>query len=295
MSKNPLVSVIIIFLNGEKFIQEAIESVWAQTYDHWELLLVDDGSTDQSTEMTRLYAQQYPGKVRYLEHAGHQNRGMSATRNVGIRHASGELIAFLDADDVWLPQKLERQVALLRSQPEAAMVYGATQYWSSWTGNPEDAARDYVPVLGVQPDTLFRPPRLITLLYPLGKATAPCPSDLMVRREIIDCVGGFEESFTGKYQLYEDQAFLAKVYLKGGVFVSSECWDRYRLHADSCMAVVKRAHQYHCVRRYFLHWLEAYLSREGVKDTEIRKALKTAIWPYRHPIWRRLLRRGFAE
>src|SRR5262245_21147944 len=108
MSRTLLVSVIISFLNAERFIQEAIESVFAQGYEHWELLLVDDGSTDESTAIARRYTAQHPERVRYLEHAGHQNRGLSASRNLGIRHAQGEYIAFLDADDVWLPHRSSR-------------------------------------------------------------------------------------------------------------------------------------------------------------------------------------------
>jgi glycosyltransferase involved in cell wall biosynthesis len=138
MNGKPLVSAITIFLNCEKYIEEAIESVFAQTYDNWELLLVDDGSTDNSTAIALRYAQEYPHKVRYLEHPDHENRGMSATRNLGIRNAKGEYIAFLDADDVWFPQKLEQQVATMHSQPEAEIVFGPTQYWYSWTSNPLD-------------------------------------------------------------------------------------------------------------------------------------------------------------
>ena len=169
MSSKPLVSAIVIFLNAGKFIEEAIESIFAQTYNNWELLLVDDGSTDGSTQIALRYAEQYPEKVRYLEHPGHQNRGMSAARNLGISQAKGEYIAFLDADDVWLPYKLEQQVALLESRPEAGMVYGNTQYWCGWTGRPEDIRRDFVPELGVRTDALFKPPTLLTLLYPLLK------------------------------------------------------------------------------------------------------------------------------
>src|SRR5205085_967833 len=124
MNEQPLVSIIIPFLNAGPFIEETIESVRAQTYAEWELLLADDGSTDSSTATAKRYAEGYSNRVRYLEHAGHVNRGLSATRNLGIRHSRGHLIAFLDADDVWLPHKLERQVAILNSQPEAAMVYG---------------------------------------------------------------------------------------------------------------------------------------------------------------------------
>src|SRR3990172_11731590 len=126
MSEKPLVSVIIIFYNEERFIEEALECVFAQTYTNWELLLVDDGTTDNSTAIAQRYAEKYPEKVYYLEHPGHQNRGMSATRNLVIANAKGEFIAFLDADDVWLPHKLERQLAIIESQPDAAMVYGPT-------------------------------------------------------------------------------------------------------------------------------------------------------------------------
>ena len=87
----PRVSAIINFLNEERFLQEAIESVFAQSFNDWELLLVDDGSTDGSTGIARRYAEKNPGKVRYLIHEGRQNRGMSASRNLGVRNAVGKL------------------------------------------------------------------------------------------------------------------------------------------------------------------------------------------------------------
>jgi glycosyltransferase involved in cell wall biosynthesis len=172
VEKKPLVSGITIFFNTEKYIEEAIASVFAQTYDNWELLLVDDGSTDGSTAIAKRYAQQYPEKVRYLEHEGHQNRGMSATRNLGIRNAKGEYIAFLDADDVWLPQKLEQQLAIMDSQPEAKVVFGPTQYWYSWTGNPQDTQRNAIRELWLPSNQLFQPPTLLALFLK-RKANTP--------------------------------------------------------------------------------------------------------------------------
>ena len=280
-----MVSAIVIFLNEDKFLREAIESVFTQTYDNWELLLVDDGSTDGSTAIARRYAAQHPEKVCYLEHEGHQNRGACASRNLGVRNAKGEYVALLDADDVWLPYKLEQQVAILDSHPEAVMVYGATQYWHSWTGNSEDVGRDYVPNLGIEPDTLVRPPTLLTLSLE-SRAHTPCPSDVLLRREIVERVGGFEEGFRGIYQLYEDQAFLAKVYLKAPVFVASECWDKYRLHPDSCVSVVKRVRQKYAVGLFYLNWLENYLAEQGIKNIEIRRALRNKRLRYRHANFR---------
>jgi glycosyltransferase involved in cell wall biosynthesis len=287
VNSKPLVSVIIPFFNAEKFLQETIESAIAQTYDNWELLLVDDGSTDNSSEIALHYIKQCSEKVRYLEHSNHQNRGACATRNLGICNAKGEYIALLDADDVWLPHKLEQQVAILDSQPEAAMVYGPSQKWYSWTGNPEDMQRDTEYELGVQSNTLVKPPTLLALSL-RGKTNAPCPSNILFRREMVERVGGFEEEWRGMYQLYEDQAFFAKVHLKESVYVASECWDRYRKHPDSCVAVVRQAGQADSVRLFFLNWLEKYLSEQGIKDTEVWQALQKALWPYHHPLLSRL-------
>jgi len=127
MSNKALVSIITIFLNGEPFIEDAIKSVLVQTYENWELLLVDDGSTDKSTEIAQRYAEKYPEKIRYLEHDGHQNRGMSASRNLGISRAQGTYIGFLDCDDLWMPKKLEQQVAIMETYPEIALVGGRTK------------------------------------------------------------------------------------------------------------------------------------------------------------------------
>jgi glycosyltransferase involved in cell wall biosynthesis/peptidoglycan/xylan/chitin deacetylase (PgdA/CDA1 family)/SAM-dependent methyltransferase len=274
MSEKPLVSGITIFFNGESFFQEAIESVLAQTYDRWELLLVDDGSTDRSTEIAQRYSMQYPGKIRYLEHEHHQNRGMSAARNLGSRHARGKYIAFLDADDVWLPQKLERQVAILESQPRAGMVYGRTEYWYSWTGIAEDRERDYVPDLGIPQDAIVEPPTLLTLLYPLGQKTAPCLCSLMIRSDVIKKIGGFEESFM---DYYEDQAFLTKVYLTERVFVSGGCWDRYRQHPASCSAIVNQNGQHDFLRHRFLEWLKEWLRMKKVTDSKVWKMIDAAL------------------
>jgi glycosyltransferase involved in cell wall biosynthesis len=97
------VSVIMPFFNAEAFIAEAIESVVSQSYHDWELLLIDDGSSDHSRSIACRYARQLPTRVRVLQHSGGANRGAAESRNLGIRSASADLIAFLDADDVWLP------------------------------------------------------------------------------------------------------------------------------------------------------------------------------------------------
>jgi glycosyltransferase involved in cell wall biosynthesis len=276
----PLVSIIIIFLNEERFLSEAIESVLGQTYNNWELWLVDDGSTDGSTSIARRYAERYATKFHYLDHEGHQNLGMSESRNLGILHAKGEYVAFLDADDVWLAHKLEQQVRLMLSQPEAAMVYGSPQLWHSWEAAPSNISRDSSQPIGIKPDTLIRPPTLLALF--LGKkAITPAPSDVLLRREIIDRVNRFENSFRG---LYEDQAFFTKVSFHAPVFVSGQCWCRHRQHEGSACSVGKKTGEYRSGYPAFLNWSEQYLYEKGAKNTEVWRVLQKQLWPYRHPI-----------
>jgi glycosyltransferase involved in cell wall biosynthesis len=286
MSNQPLVSVVIIFWNTERFIREAIESVLVQTYSAWELLLVDDGSSDESTAIARHYAGRYPERVRYLEHPGHANLGMSVSRNRGIRDAHGPYIAFLDADDVWFTNTLEDQVAILEAHPEAAMLYGPIQWWYSWTGRAEDRERDYVERLGVPPDAVIQPPGLLPLFL---RDKAAVPSGILARREIVELVGGFEDAFRGEY---EDQVFCAKICLNAPVFASGQCWYRYRQHPDSCVLRGQRTGDTYAARLRFLNWLAMYLSEQKVREPGVWWALELEFWRYRHPRAFRLLCRA---
>ena len=101
----------------------------------------------------------------------------------------------VDADDVWLPGKLAQQVALLAAWPEAAMVYGLSQWWYSWTGRPEDRDRDFLHPLGLLPNSVVQPPELIDRFFLRQDATIPSPSNILVRRASAERVGGFEDRF----------------------------------------------------------------------------------------------------
>lgn len=272
-------SVVVIFRDEERFITEAIDSVFAQTYPHWELLLVDDGSADASPALARQVAEREASRVRYLQHPGGVNRGMSASRNLGIRHARGAYLAFLDADDTWLATKLAEQVAVLNEQPGAAMVYGATQWWYSWTGHAEDSGRDFVHPLGVAADVPLPPPVVVTQML-RHEGTSPCTCSILVRRDVVQRVGAFEESFKS---LYEDQAFCAKVCLSYPVVASSQCWYRYRQHPDSACAVAGRTGADRVARRDFLGWLEGYLVQNEIKYPDVWAALRHEQWCSRHP------------
>jgi glycosyltransferase involved in cell wall biosynthesis len=279
----PLVSVVVPFWNAGAFIGEAIDSVLAQTFSSWEMLLIDDGSSDGSSEIGKRYAQRFPERIRYLQHDDRRNRGVAASRNLGVRHARAPSIAFLDADDVWFPNKLERQTAILESQPDAAMVCGPSQFWYSWTGRPGDVARDYVKDLRIEPAGLVKPPRLLVSYLTRGTFVAN-PSTILIRREVLERVGGFEESFIGSVQTWEDAAFLAKVQLGESVFVATECWSRYRRHENSLLSIMTSTGKTRAGRLFYLKWLENYLTQRQVKSDQVWDALRHAWWPYRHPI-----------
>jgi glycosyltransferase involved in cell wall biosynthesis len=281
------VSIVTPFLNARRFIQESIESVLAQTYDDWELLLVDDGSTDDSRSIALRYAEAHPDKIRYLAHDGRQNKGASAARNLGARHAKGEYLAFLDSDDIYLPEKLQQQVPLLDAHRDVALVYAATEYWSSWSGRPEDAGRDWIwRKYGAEPNTVIDPPRMLIAFLQDG-GTVPCMGSVLVRRTAVERVGGWEESFR---HICTDQVFHAKLSLRFPVLIADECWDRYRQHEDSSCRTVARAGQTDAAFKRYLDWLETYLAVENVADPAVWTALRKAQRPYRHPLLHRVAR-----
>lgn len=282
-SGDPLVSVVVPFWNARPFLAEAIESVIAQTFPSWELLLIDDGSSDGSSEIVRRYAERSPERIRYLEHDRHQNRGVAASRNLGICHARAPYVAFLDADDVWFPNKLARQTAILDAEPEAAMVCGPSLFWYSWTGRPEDYARNYVKPLRIAPTGLIEPPRLLVSSLTRGTFVAN-PSTILMRREALERVQGFEESFIGPVQSLEDDAFLAKVQLRESVFVATECWSRYRRHENSLLSIMTSTGKTREGRLFYLKWLENYLAQQQVDSEQVWEALHDAFWPYHHPV-----------
>ena len=120
-----VVSCIVAVFNGERFLKEALDSILAQTYRPLEILVVDDGSTDQTPYVLTGYGD----KIRYFWQS---NAGPAAARNLGLTKAKGEFIAFLDADDLWHPEKLARQMARFHARPELEMcLTHAQNFWTS--------------------------------------------------------------------------------------------------------------------------------------------------------------------
>ncbi len=166
----PRVSVIIPTFNRAWILEEAVESVLAQTYTDFELIVVDDGSTDD----TRTRLAHYGRRIAYI----HQpNQGVSAARNAGLHLASGELIALLDSDDLWAPAKLARQVAFFETHP-AAQICQTEEIWIR-RGKRINPKRRHRKPSG----WIFEPSLALCLVS---------PSAVMMRRELLDEVGWFD-------------------------------------------------------------------------------------------------------
>jgi glycosyltransferase involved in cell wall biosynthesis len=139
----PLISCIIPVYNGEHYLREAIDSILAQTYRPFEIIVADDGSTDGTAAVIAACGNQ----VRYLSQA---NRGPAAARSLGLRAALGDFVAFLDADDLWHPVKLARQMVEFEKQPEMDLCFACYRhFWMPDLAEEEERFRDH-PVSGPQ-------------------------------------------------------------------------------------------------------------------------------------------------
>jgi glycosyltransferase involved in cell wall biosynthesis len=205
----PLVSVVIPVYNGERFLKESLESVFAQTFQDYDIVCVDDGSTDGSVALL----QQYGSRVRVISQA---NAGQSAARNAGVRQATGAFVAFLDQDDLWYPAKLAQQVAVLNVEPDVVVVH--CNY------NRMDA-KGRVVVTGAAIAE-----RSSALASPLGRLIGEAlvfPSAMMVRRDVFQRVGGFDSELRG----FEDFDLIARLKQQGRFVLLHESGMGYRLHA----------------------------------------------------------------
>ncbi len=190
------------------------------------------------------------------------------------------MIALLDADDAWLDGKLITQVSIFQRNPEIGMVAEASLYWKSW--NNTNGIDLQVPV-GTDAELIYEPYELMYNLYPLGEGAAPVPSGLMIKKEAFERSGFFEESYIKEYSLYEDQAFLSKIYLQEKVYISSACNNLYRQRPGSIVTWVREKGHYHNVRGYFLKWLQNFLAEKKIEDKQLKRLLNKALFRYNYP------------
>ena len=251
---SPRVSVVIPTYNNSQTIGEAVESVLAQTYSNTEIIVIDDGSTDD----TRLGLEKYAGKIDYRYQP---NQERSVARNHGIRLARGRYIAFLDADDWWLPDKLGRQIAHAEAHPDLGLIY-------SWV-NVVDETGTQLRVLGAERPSSEATGADLFEWFLLGNS-APTPS-VVVRRECLDRVGLFDETIT----YIEDWDLWMRIASKYPVGHVAEPLACYSVHHSYLPAVFAR-HQLQEKRLVVIE--KAFAARPEI-GVDLRKhALLRACW-----------------
>lgn len=225
MNTSPLVSVIIPAYNGEKYLAVTIQSALDQTYPHKEIIVVNDGSTDNTAHVIAFFGD----RVRSIEQ---QNAGSAAARNHGIQAARGEFIAFLDADDLWLADKLRIQVDYLTKHPEVGAVYCSWQVWRP-NGDGEFAIPTVTP--SREPEDAIDPEHSGWLYNRLFHDSIIHTTALMVRREIIQQAGFFDTTLRRgqDYDYWFRLSRLAPIHKLKAVL------SLYRIHAES---ITHKAH-----------------------------------------------------
>lgn len=290
---SPVVSCVIIFYNAERFIGDAIKSVIAQDYESWELLIVDDGSRDGARSIVDAYARDYPQRIRVLEHEGGANRGKSASRNLGFRHARGRYIAMLDADDFWLSEKLSQQVALLDRFPDIGILYSKVSFWYDWTGRPRDRLKNWTSVLGLRADRIYDGKQVLRrLLLATARGAqdiSPYPSASMFRHDLLDVAGGFDDDFP---RLYDDMVFFTKVFLKTNVYLHGGIWTKYRNSPDDEYSLSYQiadasgewsGDQPNPIEKSYFERVRSYIDGEPRAGWRLRFTARLALARYSHP------------
>ena len=171
---DPVVSVVIPLYNARDVIRDTIESVFGQTYHDYEIVVIDDGSTDGSGEVLRAYGD----RLRYIQQP---NGGVAQARNRGIAASRGRYIALLDHDDLWEPEKLAKQVAILDARSEVGMVVTDVAHIDR-TGRP---MHQFGPA--------YQPQHEFARLFVQG--FVPTPSATLIRKSVLEAIGGFDEQF----------------------------------------------------------------------------------------------------
>lgn len=206
----PKVDVIIPAYNAAKFLPAAIESVIAQTFTDWHIVLVDDGSSDDIKDVIAPYIQQLGPKLTYIKQ---RNKGLPAARNTAILNSSSEFLALLDADDVWLPCRLEESLKAFEGHPQVGLAYGYNSR---------------VDAEGKVVDTFIRPSkvpegRVAPYIY-MRAMNLPCPT-VTFRRACLSDVGMFDETMRAT----EDRDLWVRIALKYDVALVPKLIAHYRI------------------------------------------------------------------
>lgn len=271
-----MISIITPIYNDHDYIPATVASVMAQTRSDWEWVIVDDGSSDGTLEYCRNIARR-DSRVRVLQHPGGANLGPGASRNLAIRNASGEFLAFLDGDDLLVPEKLERDIETFERHPRAGFLFSRILNWYDQAGPPELSVRNKAGVLGIECDQVLEPPTIllhvIRNLYD-GACQLPATCSFMMRRSALTDQG---DPFDPSFRNYEEFVMFTKVFLRHPGVVCGDIRSCYRRRPHAFAPGSNDASHLRDFRR-ISDWIAAYTAGEpqSIRD-EITKALNVAL------------------
>lgn len=252
----PKVSIITPFYNAVNTMAETADSVFSQTFTDWEWILYNDYSTDGSLEIATQLALK-DSRIKVFSNSTKQ-RGPSHARNQAVANSGGELLAFLDADDVWLPDYLQRRLQDLDENHEAAFVYGPSVYFYK--------DRAHLQNTGISKTYYFPPAALIEnfISHPAG---TPCPSTALVRRAAFNKVNGFKIALMRG----EDIAFFIELNTIYGAYYRETPLVRYRRHADSATSRANHSGDRLLKELPYYNWLYSFATEKNQR-TWLRSA-----------------------
>ena len=260
MNPTPTVSVVIATYNYGHYLAGTLESVIAQTFTDYEVIVVDDGSTDDTPKVIQPYLSDPRIRYHRLEHVGH-----AKARNHGLRNVLGSFVAFLDSDDLWSPTKLDRQLELFRSNPSLGVIY------SRRSAIDRDGRE-----LGVTFPSLHRG----SIVEPLLRDNFICFSSAMVRGPVLQEVGEFDESLVHS----NDYDLWLRISLRYKFDYVDEKLVKYRVHS-SLSRTASRIERRPVIDKITYRFLDEYGGRSVIRPevlqlAEIERCCRIG-WEYR--------------
>lgn len=258
-----VVTVVIPAYNAAQYLAETIDSILSQTFTNFEVLIIDDGSTDHTAEVACAYAQR-DCRLKYFSQA---NQGVSASRNKGVELATGELIAFLDADDQWLPNKLEAHVKHFDSSPNLGISFGRVEFMSS-SGKPTGVISSSR-LSGIEPKHLYYEnlivnPSNAVIQYAVFKQIGGFNQDLITMEDLelflrIICKGWKVEGINQVLTRYRT----AQGGLSSNLYRLEQDWEKFSVLVHNYAPELVQQH-YKCAKAYFLRYLARRTLRLGL-------------------------------
>ncbi|HPO61634.1 MAG TPA: glycosyltransferase [Candidatus Kapabacteria bacterium] len=265
-SNSPLVSVIIPSYNYAQYITEAIDSVLNQTYTNWELIIVDDGSRDNSIEIIKKYVSKLPDKIFLFTHSNNENKNLKATLELAFTKINGEIAAFLDADDIWNKNNLEKKVSYFNKLKNCSLVYSDLEL----IGEKEDILSKYQDYLAYsryigrkQLGKEFDAMKYLKERNPIISF-----SNIAIRADVVPSI-----KLSKEFEIWSDWVVSIYAARKGTFFYIPEKLFQWRIHKESANTKYMKDLNPKILGMRFKKWIFSEIGESENKQSQIGKII----------------------